>query len=135
MPLTRVDVTPVVVEDGAVRGDSAGEDEPGAARAQHVGLRVAGAGLRAAIGHQVHAERELVERRGLGGVADHEADRVHRRDGERVAAGVVLHEPDELLELVEGEVGADLFRGQLGHAPSKAGDDNLCNSTTTRCTI
>ena len=85
--------------------DAAGEDEPGRAGAQHVGLGVAVAGLGAAVGLEVHAERELVEVRGLGGVADHEADGVHRGDRERVAAGVVLHQADQLLELVEGEVG------------------------------
>ena len=64
-----VAVVPVVVQHRAVRGDPAGEDEAGAARAQHVGLGVAQAGLRAAVGLEVHAERELVEGRGLRGVA------------------------------------------------------------------
>ena len=121
-----VAVGAVVVEDRAVGGDAAGEDEAGRARAQHVGLGVAAAGLRAAVGLELHAERELVEVRGLGGVADHEADRVHRGDRERVAAGVVLDQPDQLLQLLEGEAGLLLLVGEdgerrvhggVGHAP------------------
>ena len=57
-------------------------------------------------------ERELVEVRGLGGVADHEHDGVHRGDRERVAAGVVLDQADQLLELLEGQVGGDLVQSQ-----------------------
>ena len=107
-----VAVLAVVVEDRAVGGDAAGEDEAGAAGAQHVGLGVAVAGLGAGVRLEVHAEGELVELRGLGRVADHEADVVLRGDRERVAARVVLDQADELLELVEGEVGLELVGGE-----------------------
>ena len=125
--------------------DAAGEDEAGRAGAQHVGLGVAVAGLGAAVGLEVHAERELVEVRGLGGVADHEADGVHRGDRERVAAGVVLHQADQLLELLEGEVGLALLRA-VSAPPWHASRSRvmasacrvqaqLCNSTPKHWTI
>ncbi len=138
-----VAVLAVVVEDRAVGGDAAGEHEPGGAGAQDVGLRVAVTGLRTAVGLEVHAQRQLVERRGLAGVADHEADRVHRGHRERVAAGVVVDQSDQLLELLEGQVGLQLVGGQratgrglLGrgacrsHAPSLSRLVKMCNSTT-----
>ena len=59
--------------------------------------------LRAAVGIELHAPRGLEVVCGLGGVADDEADGVPAGDGERVAALVVVDEPDELLELVELE--------------------------------
>ena len=70
------------------------------------------AGLRTAVGLEVHAEGELVEVRGLRRVADDEADGVHGGHRERVAAGVVLDEADQLLELLEGEVGLELVGGE-----------------------
>ena len=50
-----VAVLAVMLEHRAVRGDPSGEDEPGRAGAEHVGLRVAVAGLRAAVGLELHA--------------------------------------------------------------------------------
>ncbi len=121
-----VAVLAVVVEHRAVGRDAAGEHEPGAAGAQHVGLRAALAGLGAAVRLEVHAQRELVEGRGLGGVADHEAHGVHRGDRERVAGGVVLDEAHELLELLEGEVGLELVRGQRHAAVMLPLDSATC---------
>ena len=109
-----VAVPAVVLEDRAVGGDAAGEDEAGAAGAEHVGLGVAEPVLGAAVGLELHAQGELVEGRRLGGVADHEADGVLGHDRERVVRRVVLDEADELLELLEGESGLDFLAGQGG---------------------
>ena len=54
--------------------------------------------------------------RGLGRVADDEDDGVPAGDGERVLALVVLDEADELGELLGGESGLLLGRGEVeGH--------------------
>src|SRR5680860_79532 len=129
-----VAVVAVKVHHRALWSHSPGEHEPGTARAQHVGLRVAATRLRSAVGLELHAERELVERRGLGRVAHDEADRVHGRHGKGIAGLVVLHEADQLLELVEGQVGTDLFRGQGTHAPRIAVGDNMCNADVSHWT-
>ena len=82
---------------------------------------VAYPGLGTGVGDQVHAERQLVELCGLRRVADHEHDGIHGCDRERVLGLVVVDEADELLELVEGEVGLKLFGGQgVGHDPDNA---------------
>ena len=110
-----VAVTAVVVGQRAVRVDRAVDDELDRAGAEHERLVVPVAVLRARVGDELHAPRGLVVVRRLGGVADDEDDRVPAGHGEHVALGVVLHEADQLLELVEGQVGADLFRSQGGH--------------------
>ena len=74
---------------------------------------VALAVLGAAVGDELHAPRGLVVVRGLAGVADDEDDRVPAGDRERVLALVVLDEADELLELLDVEVGLALLRGQV----------------------
>ena len=95
---------------------------------------VAVAVLGAGIGDELHAPRALVVVRRLGGVADDEHDGVPPGDGERVVRLVVLHEPDELLELLEVEVGLALLVGQVnlhvsGHEPEsrKAGPSGQQN--------
>jgi len=67
---------------------------------------------------QVHAERQLVVARGLGRVADHEDNGVHGGHRERIAAGVVLHQAHQLLELLEGEVRLELVGGEGARAGS-----------------
>ncbi len=99
-----VAVLAVVVVQRAVRGDAAVDHEAGRAGLQHERLVVAVAGLRARVRDEPHAERGLVEPRGLGGVADHEHHGVHRAYRERVLRLVVVDEPDELTELVEADV-------------------------------
>jgi hypothetical protein len=114
-----VAVAAVVVDDRACRVDPALQHEPDRAGAQHVGVVVAVAGLRARVRHQLHAERELVERGRLGGVADGPHDGVPAGDRERVAVRVVLDEPDELAQLVEVELGQAFLTGEGlldGHA-------------------
>ncbi len=74
---------------------------------------VAVAVLGARVGDELHAPRALVVVRRLGGVPDDEDDGVPSGDGEDVLGLVVLHEPDELLELVEVEVGLALLVGQV----------------------
>jgi len=55
---------------------------------------------RAGVGDQAHAEGDLVEPRGLGGVAGDEHDGIHGPDSERVGRDVVIHEADEPAQLV-----------------------------------
>ena len=109
-----VAVAAVVVGQRAVGVDRAVDDELDRAGPQHEGLVVAVAVLRAGVGDELHAPRGLVVVRGLGRVADHEDDRVPAGDREDVAVLVVLHQPDELLELLEGEVGLELVVGEGG---------------------
>ena len=73
---------------------------------------VAVAGLRAGVGDQLHAEHQLVVQGGLGGVADRPHHRVPARHRERVAVGVVLHQADQLAQLVEVQVGQPLLAGE-----------------------
>jgi hypothetical protein len=114
-----VTVQPVMIQDRAVRGHAAAEHEPGRPRSQHVLLVVTQPGLRPGVRNEVHPERQLVELGGLGRVADNEDDRVHRGHREGVQSRVVVHQPDELLELVERELGLLLLRGEdLCHARS-----------------
>ena len=113
-----VTVLPVVVEQGALRRDPALDDEAAGAAPEHERLVVAVAGLRAAVADQLHPVGGLVVVRGLGGVADDEHQRVPPGHREGVLALVVRHQADELLELVEVEVGVALFGGQgdrVGH--------------------
>ena len=107
-----VAVPAVVVGQRAVGVDGAVDDEADRAGAQHERLVVAVAVLGAGVGLQLHAPRGLVVVRGLGGVADDEDDRVPAGDREDVAVLVVLHEADQLLELLEGQVGLELVGGQ-----------------------
>jgi hypothetical protein len=109
-----VAVPAVVVEQRALRADPAGDDEARRTGLEHERLVVLVTGLRAGVRDQVHAEGELVVLRGLGGVADHEHHGVHRGDGERVGALVVRHQADELLQLVEVEIGVELRGGEVG---------------------
>ena len=74
---------------------------------------VAVAGLGAAVGDELHAPRRLVVVRGLGRVAHDEDDGVPPGDGEQVLALVVLDEADELLELLQVEVGLALLGGEV----------------------
>ena len=83
--------------------DPALDHEPARAAREHERLVVTVAGLRAGVGDQLHAEGRLVVVRGLGRVADHEDHRVPPGHRERVRRRVVLHQPDELLELLEVE--------------------------------
>ncbi len=129
-----VTVTAVVVGQLAVGVHGTVDHEPDRARAQHEGLVVAVAVLRTRVGDQVHAPRGLVVVRRLGGVADHEHDRVPAGHGEHVPLLVVLHESDQLLELVEGQVGTDLLGGQRTHGPRIVAEDNLCNARVTHWT-
>jgi len=101
-----------VVGQAAVRVDRAVDDELDRARAEHERLVVAVAVLGARVGDEVHAPCGLVVVRGLGGVADDEDDRVPPGDREDVALRVVLHESDQLLELLEGQIGLELIRCQ-----------------------
>ena len=107
-----VAVPAVVLDQRAVGVDGAVEHEPDRAGAQHERLVVAVAVLGAGVGLELHAPRGLVVVRGLGGVADAEDDRVPAGDREDVALLVVLHQADELLELVDGEVGLQLVLGE-----------------------
>ena len=76
---------------------------------QHEGVVVAVAVLRARVRDDLHAVRRLEVVRRLHRVADDPDQGVPARNRERVARGVVLHEADQLLELVEVEVGQALF--------------------------
>ena len=120
-------------------------DEPDRAGAQHERLVVAVAVLGAGVGLELHAPRGLVVVRGLGRVADDEDDRVPAGHREDVAVLVVLHEADQLLELLEGQVGLELVGGQrvrqgVGHARSMVGTgqsvqqcvETLCNLSSPR---
>ena len=123
-----VTVTAVVIGQRAVGVHRAVDHELDRAGAEDEGLVVAVAVLRTRVGDELHPPRGLVVVRGLGGVADDEDDRVPAGHGEHVALGVVLHEADQLLELVHGQVGADLVRGQGGHWPRIAVDDKVRNT-------
>ena len=107
-----VAVLAVVLDQRAVGVDRAVDDEADRARAQHERLVVAVAVLGTGVGLELHAPRGLVVVRGLGGVADAEDDGVPAGDREDVALLVVLDEADELLELVDGEVGLQLVLGE-----------------------
>ena len=92
--LGRADLERQVDDAVAVRGDPlaepgpgpgrAAEDEPRAARLQHVHRLVRVAGLRAAVGGPPHAERGRVVVRRLLRVADREHHGVHADDGKAV---------------------------------------------------
>ena len=147
-----VAVAAVVVGQRAVGVDGAVEHEADRAGAQHEALVVAVAGLGAGVGLELHAPGGLVVVRGLGGVADHEDDRVPAGHREDVALGVVLHQADERLELLEAEVGAELVLGERAarrgrewsgrwarswcpsSRPAWREQDILCNRTSTRWT-
>ena len=107
-----VAVPAVVVEQRAGRVDAALEHEPDRPGAQHEGVVVPVAGLRAGVGDQLHAEHDLEEQRGLGRVADRPDHGVPAGDGERVAPRVVLDEPDQLPQLIEVEIGEALLAGE-----------------------
>ena len=102
----------MVVQQRAPRVDPALEHEPHGPRAQHVGVVVAVAGLRAGVGDQVHPVDDLEQLRGLGGVADRPHHGIPAGDRERVLPGVVLDEPDELAQLLQVELGQALLAGQ-----------------------
>ena len=108
-----VAVPTVVVGVGAVGMDGAADDEPDRPRLEDVRLVVPEAGLRPAVGDQLHTPRRLVVVRGLGGVADHEDDGVPAGHREDVLLLVVLDQPDELLQLVDVEPGVALLLGQV----------------------
>jgi hypothetical protein len=107
-----VAVPAVVVGHRAARADRAPEHEPDRAAAQHERVVVPVAGLRAGIGHQLHAERELEVQGGLGGVPHGPDHGVPASDRERVALGVVGNQPDQLPELVHVELGELFLDGQ-----------------------
>ena len=100
-------------------------------------LVVAVAVLGAGVGLELHAPRGLVVVRGLGGVADDEDDRVPPGDREDVLLLVVLDEADELLELLEGQVGLELLsvgqvrrrHGRQSWRAAWLGRARVCNST------
>ncbi len=113
-----VAVDAVVVEHEAVGVDAALEDEAHGAALEHVRVVVAVAGLGAGVGDEVHAEGGHEEVRGLRRVADGPHDGVPAGDGERVGLGVVLDQSDELLELVEVELGEAFGVSEIdGHVP------------------
>ena len=93
--------------------DRSGDDEPDRPGLEDVGLVVAVAGLRPAVGDEVHAPGGLVVVRGLGGVADHEDDRVPPGDGEDVLRLVIGDQPDELLQLVHVEACVAFLLGEV----------------------
>jgi hypothetical protein len=110
---------------------------------QHERLVVAVAVLRAGVRLELHPPRGLVVVRRLGRVADAEDDRVPAGDREDVALLVVLDQADELLELVDGEVGLELVLGERaagagGLASRRHGSyrcpaqGRVCNSTMKR---
>ncbi|UMG94252.1 hypothetical protein [Nocardioides sp. TF02-7] len=117
-----VAVPGVVPDERALRAHRALDHEPGRPADQHERLMVGVAGLGAGVGHQLHAVGGAEVVGGLDGVADDPDEGVPAGDGERVAAGVVLHQPDQLAELVEVEPGELLGVGQgggeLGHGAS-----------------
>ena len=120
MSIDPVAVRAVVVEQRAVRGDAALDDEPAGPAAQHErtcgrGCPVSGPG----VGDELHAERGLVELRGLGRVADDQDDGVPAGHRERVAGFVVLDQPDQLPELVEVE-GGERSVGQVQYVGHEA---------------
>jgi hypothetical protein len=94
----------VVVDELAVRVHGALEDEPSRTGLEDVGLVIPVAVLGTGVGDQVHAERDLVEQRALGRIADDEHDRVHRLHREGVPGRIVLDQADQLPHLVEGDV-------------------------------
>ena len=103
-----------MVGERAVRVDGALDDEADRAALEHERLVVAVAVLGAGVGDELHAPGALVVVRALGGVARDEDDGVPAGDGEDVGVLVVLDETDELLELVEVEVGLALLVGEVG---------------------
>ena len=128
-----VAVPAVVVGQRAVGVDRAVDHEPDRARAQHEGLVVAVAVLRAGVGLQLHPPGRLVVVRGLGRVADDEDDRVPAGDREDVLVLVVLDQADELLELVEGRGRRGSRRGSgRAHGHRMGGGDKVCNSCATQ---
>ena len=141
-----VAVRPVVVEQRAVRGDAALDDEPARAALEHERLVVAVAGLRPGVGHQLHAVGRLEVVRGLGGVADHEDDGVPAGHRERVGGGVVLDQADQLGQLLGRELGGALGVGQSreggsrsvgrhaqGYNPTDDNVRNVCHDDRTSC--
>ena len=107
-----VAMPPMVVEQRAVRRDAARDDEASRAAPEHERLVVTVPGFGSGVGDEFHAEGRLIEVRRLGCVAHHEHHRIHGGHGEWIAALVVLHQSDELLELLEVEVRRTLVRRQ-----------------------
>ena len=107
-----VAVPPVVIGDRAARAHRALEHEPDGPAAQHVRVMVPVAGLRAGVGDQLHAEGQLEEQRGLGGVADRPHHGVPPGDGERIGVRVVGDQAHELPELIHVEVSELFLAGQ-----------------------
>lgn len=99
-----VAVAAVVVEQRGVGPDAAGDHEAGRARLQHERLALEVPGLGTGVRDEPHAERDLVEPRGLRGVARDEHHRVHRLHREGVGRRVVVDEADELTQLVVAHV-------------------------------
>ena len=108
-----VAVPAVVVRVGAVGMDGAGDDEPDRPGLEDVRLVVPEAGLRPAVGDQLHTPGRLVVVRGLRGVADDEDDGIPAGHREDVLRLVVLDQSDELLQLVDVEPGVAFQRGQI----------------------
>ena len=110
-----VAVGAVVLDQRALGVDGALDDEADGPGFEDEAVVVAVAGGRSGVGDQGHPEGGLEVVRGLGGVADDPDDGVPAADRERVAGGVVFHQPDQLFELAEVEtckpflVGESLF--------------------------
>ena len=114
--------------------DRAVDDEPDRAGLEHERLVVAVAVLGPAVGDELHAPGGLVVVRGLGRVADDEDDGVPAGDREGVLGLVVLDEADELLELLEVEVGLALLRrsGRAVVSRHRAASCRSCPSMSDR---
>ena len=129
-----VAVRGVVRHQGAVGADGAVDHEPDRAGLQHERLVVAVAVLGSGVGDQLHAPGARVVVRGLGGVADHEDDRVPAGHREDVVVRVVVDQPDQLVQLLEGQVGLHFVNGQGaagGGNLSRHGDNHA--QLETRC--
>ena len=125
-----VAVAGVMRHQGAVGADRALEDEPDRARTQDERLVVAVAVLRPRIRDQFHAPRGLEVARRLGGIADHENDGIPTSYREWVVARVILHQADQLLELVDVEPGLLLLVGQGALVRHR---DILLSCAASRC--
>ena len=132
-----VAVLGVVGDERAVGAHRALDDEADRAGLEDEGLVVAVAVLGAGVADELHAPGALVVVRRLRRIADDEDDRVPARHGEGVALLVVLDEPDELLELVEVELGLALLPGEfnrgVGHGLRIITATAVCNRPPSRC--
>ena len=99
-------------EQGAVGLHRAVEHEPRRAADEDEGVMIAQPGGRAGIGHELHAVDQLEVRRRLRRVADRPHQGIPAGDRERVVAGVVVDEADELPQLRRAQIREPFLVGE-----------------------